>query len=192
MSKIALCYSFNTNKTSLAAKKIAEAFGKDRVELINAEDITPEKFLSYTEYIMGVPTWFDGELPNYWDEFIPALEDLDLKGRKFALFGNGDQKGYPENFVDGIGIMAAVLEKCGGTLIGTTSVDGYSFERSKACRGDKFAGLALDFENQGKLINQKITDWVDQLKKEFQVQLQEPRAKNKEQRQKNKDKRYKK
>jgi flavodoxin I len=167
MSKIALCFSFNTNKTSLAAKKIAEAFGQEQVELVNAENITPEKFLSYRKYVLGVSTWFDGELPNYWDEFIPDLEDLDLKGRKFALFGNGDQKGYPENFVDGIGILAAVLEKCGGTLIGYTSTEGYSFERSKACRVDKFIGLALDFENQGKQINQKIKDWVDQLKKEF-------------------------
>jgi len=106
MSKVALCFSFNTNKTSLAAKKIAEAFGQTQVELVNAESITPEEFLSYKKYILGVPTWFDGELPNYWDEFIPALEDLDLKGRKFALFGNGDQKGYPENFVDGIIVFA--------------------------------------------------------------------------------------
>jgi len=37
MSKIAIIYSFNTNKTSLAAKKIAEAFGSDNVEMINAE-----------------------------------------------------------------------------------------------------------------------------------------------------------
>jgi flavodoxin I len=167
MSKIAICFSFNTNKTSLAAKKIAEAFGQEQVELVNAENLTPEEFLSHKRYVLGVPTWFDGELPNYWDEFIPALEALDLKGRKFALFGNGDQKGYPENFVDGIGMMAAVLEKCGATLIGYTSTDGYSFESSKACRGDKFVGLALDFENQGKQINQKILVWVDQLKKEF-------------------------
>jgi len=167
MNKIAIYYSFNTNKTSLAAKKIAEAFGQGQVDLVNAENITPEEFLSHTRYVLGVPTWFDGELPNYWDEFIPALEDLNLKGKKFALFGNGDQKGYSENFVDGIGIMAAMLEKCGATLTGFTSTDGYSFERSKACRGNKFVGLALDFENQGKQINQKIKDWVDQLKKEF-------------------------
>jgi len=167
MSKIAICFSFNTNKTSLAAKKIAEEFGPEMVEMVNAEKITPEEFLSYKKYVMGVPTWFDGELPNYWDEFIPALEDLDLKGRKFALFGNGDQKGYPENFVDGIGIMATVLEKCGATLIGYTSTAGYYFEGSKARRGDKFIGLALDFESQGKQINQKIKEWVALLKKEF-------------------------
>ena len=167
MNKIALCFSFNTNKTSLAAKKIAAEFGHENAEMINVENITPEQFMSYRYYILGVPTWFDGELPNYWDEFIPALEDLNLKGRKIALFGNGDQKGYPENFVDGLGIMAGILEKCGATLVGYTSADGYQFERSKALRGDKFTGLALDFENQGKQINQRIKEWVKQLKREF-------------------------
>ncbi len=167
MSKIAIIYSFNTNKTSLAAKKIADAFGNEQVEMINAENITPEHFTAYDKLILGVPTWFDGELPNYWDEFIPALEDLDLRSKKIALFGNGDQKGYPENFVDAIGIMARILEQCGATLVGFTSIEGYSFESSKARRDNQFVGLALDFENQGKLINQKINAWVDQLKKEF-------------------------
>ena len=167
MDKIAICFSFNTNKTSLAAKKIAEEFGQDRVELVNAETLTPEQFISFKNYILGVPTWFDGELPNYWDEFVPALEDLDLKGKKIALFGNGDQKGYPENFVDGIGIMADMLEKYGATIVGYTSADGYTFENSKARRGNRFIGLALDFENQGKQINRKIKDWCRQLKAEF-------------------------
>lgn len=167
MNKIAICYSFNTNKTSLAAKKIAEEFGQEQIEMVNAENLTPEQFMTYSNCILGVPTWFDGELPNYWDEFIPALEDLNLKGKKFALFGNGDQKGYPENFVDGLGIMAGVLEKCGGKVIGHTSTEGYAFEGSKSQRGDKFTGLALDFENQGKQINHKIKEWVKQLKKEF-------------------------
>ncbi len=167
MSKIAIVYSFNTNKTSLAAKKIADSFGNEHVEMVNAENITPEQFAMYDKLILGVPTWFDGELPNYWDEFMPALEDIDLHNKKIAIFGNGDQKGYPENFVDAIGIMAEALERCGATLIGFTSTDGYSFENSKARRGNQFTGLALDFENQGKQINQKINEWVEQLKKEF-------------------------
>ena len=123
--------------------------------------------MSYNNMILGVPTWFDGELPNYWDEFVPALEDLDLKGKTVALFGNGNQKGYPENFVDGVGIMASLLESRGARLIGFTSTKGYTFESSQALRGDQFTGLALDFENQGSQINGKIKKWVDQLKKEF-------------------------
>jgi flavodoxin I len=42
-----------------------------------------------TNIILGVPTWFDGELPNYWDEFVPALEDMDLKGKEVCLVWAG-------------------------------------------------------------------------------------------------------
>lgn len=167
MKKTALIYSFNTNRTSIAAKLIQEAFGKENIEMVNAEDIDEKKFLSYDFLILGVPTWFDGELPNYWDEFVPALVDLDLKNKTIAIFGNGDQKGYPENFVDGIGIMAEILEKCNAKIVGYTSTRGYEYEKSRAQRGDKFAGLALDFENQRKLNKERINKWVDQLKKEF-------------------------
>ena len=168
MKKKAIIYSFNTIKTSKAVKMLAEYFLENEIELINAEDITSEKFLEYDNLILAVPTWFDGELPNYWDEFVPEIEDMDLKGKKIAVFGNGNQIGYSENFVDGIGIMANLLEQRGATIIGFTSTGGYSFEKSRALKGDKFCGLALDFENQAGKNKERIKNWADQLKKEFQ------------------------
>jgi flavodoxin I len=116
---------------------------------------------------MGVATWFDGELPNFWDEFVPALEDLDLTGKKIALFGLGDQKGYPENFLDGVGIMGEILEEQGATLVGFTSSEGYEFESSRALRNDQFMGLAIDYENQESMNKERVAAWIDQLKKEF-------------------------
>jgi len=167
MSKIAIIYSFNTKKTGKIATQIQEGFNDPDIEMVNAEDITEEKFLSFDRIIMGVPTWFDGELPNYWDEFVPALEDMDLKDKKIALFGLGDQKGYPENFLDGVGIMAEILETRGASLLGFTSVKGYEFESSKAKRNEQFTGLAIDYENQGSMNKQRIAAWIEQLKKEF-------------------------
>jgi flavodoxin I len=167
MKKIGLIYSFNTNKTSQAARKIGEEFGVNQVEHVNAESVTEKEFLSFDNLILGVPTWFDGELPNYWDEMVPALEDMDLKGKTIAVFGNGNQKGYPENFVDGIGIMTDLLSKQGAKIIGRTSLKGYTFESSRARQGEEFTGLALDFENQGSQVNQKIKKWAEQLKQEF-------------------------
>jgi flavodoxin I len=167
MNKTAIIYSFNTKKTSKVAERIREAFNEDAIEMVNAEDLTPEKLLEYEQFILGVPTWFDGELPNYWDEFVPALEDLDLHGKKFALFGLGDQKGYPENFLDGVGIMAELLEDRGASLVGFTSTEGYDFEDSRARRADQFAGLAIDYENQGSMNKERVAAWVDQLRKEF-------------------------
>ncbi|RXQ96141.1 flavodoxin [Ancylomarina salipaludis] len=166
--KIGLIYSFNTIKTSKNAEKIKKAFGKDfDVEMVNAEEIDENTFLSFDNMVLGVPTWFDGELPNYWDEFMPAIEQLKLKGKKVALFGLGDQVGYPENFVDAIGLLAIALEDRGAQVIGLISPEGYTFERSVALRDGKFLGLALDIENQAALTDERIKTWVEQLKKEF-------------------------
>lgn len=169
MSKIGLIYSFNTNKTAQAARKIAEELGADLVEHVNAETLTEAELLSYNLLIFGVPTWFDGELPNYWDEFVPALEELDLKGKTVAIFGNGNQKGYPENFIDGVGIMADLLETRGAKIVGFTPAADYSFESSRALRKDLFAGLALDFENMSSQINSRIKKWTEQLRGEFDL-----------------------
>lgn len=167
MKKIALIYSFNTKNTAQVAKQVIEIYGKTEIEEINAEKINGDIFISFERLILGVSTWFDGELPNYWDEFVPELETLDLKGKKIAIFGNGDQVGYPENFVDGIGILAEILIKQGAAIIGKTSAEGYKFERSRALKDGKLLGLAIDFENQGSLNNKRIKAWVEQLKKEF-------------------------
>jgi len=167
MSKTAIIYSYNTKKTSKIATLIQDGLDDPALEKLNAEEITADSFLSFDNIIMGVATWFDGELPNFWDEFVPELEELDLKGKKFALFGLGDQKAYSENFLDGVGIMGELLEEQGATLVGFTSVEGYEFEGSKALRNEQFMGLAIDFENQGSMNKDRVTAWIEQLKKEF-------------------------
>lgn len=169
MEKIALIYSFNTTKTSEAAKMILKEFGNSYIDEINAETLTKDNFLKYNYFILGVPTWFEGELPNYWDEFVPELEDMDLHDKTFAIFGNGDQINYPENFCDAVGIMAELLESRGAKIVGNTEIVGYQFEKSKALKDNKFLGLLLDFENQKDLNEQRIKNWVNQLKKEFKI-----------------------
>jgi flavodoxin I len=168
MNKIGIIYSFNSIKTAKAAEKIKDAFGADfNITPVNAEDLNEEMFLSFTNLILGVPTWFDGELPNYWDEFVPALEDLDLSGKTIAIFGLGNQVEYPENFGDAVGIMAELVQERGAKLVGQTSAEGYSFESSRALTGDKFLGLLLDQETQPRLSKDRIEKWVNGLKSQF-------------------------
>ena len=166
MKKAGLIYSFNTNRSAQAADKIANHFG-NKVEKVNAEELTEEEFGKYENLILGVPTWFDGELPNYWDELVPALEELKLDGKRIAIFGAGDQAGYPENFVDAIGIMAEFMKGLGAEIVGYTSAEGYTFESSRALKGDKFCGLALDYENQEALSDSRIESWCKQIEKEL-------------------------
>lgn len=165
MKKIGIFYSFNSHKTKLIAEKIIEKLGADIVQPVNAETVTEEEFLSFDFLILGVPTWFDGELPNYWDEFVPAIEEMDLKGKKIAIYGLADQKGYPENFGDAVGLMANLVRKCGAEVIGETPVEGYTFEKSKALQNGKFVGLILDQENQARLTPERLDMWIEELKK---------------------------
>lgn len=167
MGKSVIIYSYHSQKSKKVAEKIIDAFGKDKIESINAEDLTSEVFEKNSNFILSAPTWFDGELPNYWDEFVPELEDMNLKNKTFAVFGLGDQKNYPENFCDAIGILVEILEKCGAAIVGKVPADGYSFESSRAHKGNQFVGLPLDQENQARMTQSRINNWVAQLKKEM-------------------------
>ena len=164
MKKKAIVFSYNSLKTKKVAEKIVEAFGDNELESVNAETISGDVFLQFEKLILGVPTWFDGELPNYWDEFVPELEELDLSGKTFAIFGLGDQKGYPENFGDAIGLLGRLIQNRGGKLTGFTSTEGYFFEASRALDGDRFMGLLIDQENQARLTGSRVSDWVKDLK----------------------------
>ena len=167
MKKIGLFYSFHSVKTKQQAKKIIKELGIDNIDEVNVEEASEEQFMAFSNYILAVPTWFDGELPNYWDEFLPSVEEDSLKGKTFALYGGGDQKGYPENFVDGLGILANFIDERGGKIVGLTSTEGYEFENSKAQRENQFVGLALDIENQAALSEDRIKNWTSELKKAF-------------------------
>ena len=168
MSKTGIFYSFNSKKTAKAAEKIIEEFGVDfKVVPVNADELTEELFLSFNNLILGVPTWFDGELPNYWDEFVPALEDLDLKGKTIAIFGLGNQVEYPENFGDAVGILAKLVQERGAKVIGSVSTNAYTYESSKAEVDGQFIGLILDQETQPRLSKERITNWVADIKTQF-------------------------
>ena len=168
MKKIGIFYAAKADKTSWVAEKIQKEFGTS-AESVAIENAWQNDFEDYDNFIVGASTWFDGELPTYWDELLPELRTLQLKGKKVAIFGLGDQVKYPENFADGVGLLAEVFENDGATLVGFTSIDGYSFERSRALKGDKWCGLVIDIENQSEMTDKRIKDWCRQVKKEFEV-----------------------
>ncbi len=167
MKKIGLFYGTSTPKTAAIAQKIQEAFGQADLDIVPIESAWKEEFLTYNYLIVGTSTWFDGELPTYWDEVMPELTALELQDKKVAIFGLGDQVNYPDNFVDGIGVLAEAFETAGAKLVGLTSPEGYTFNQSHALKDCKLQGLALDIENQSDQTEKRIKDWVAQLKKEF-------------------------
>lgn len=163
MMKTAIVYSFKTTRTRAVAEAIAVGVSGLKPEMIDVDHVHPELLFNYDLIVAGVPTWFDGELPFYWDEWMPELETLDLTGKKVAVFGLGDQLKYPENFADAVGIFADFAEKRGATIVGKTSIDGFSFNSSKAVRENEFLGLVLDDDNQSDLTANRIENWCSSL-----------------------------
>jgi len=99
-----------------------------------------------------------------WDElYYDSISQLDLTGKKVAVFGLGDSVSYAENYADAAGELHDVFEKLGCTMYGYVSTEGYLHEDSKSIRGDKFCGLLLDAVNQEELTEGRIEKWVDQL-----------------------------
>ncbi|NJO92153.1 MAG: flavodoxin [Chloroflexia bacterium] len=164
--KTGIFYGFSSGKTQSVGERIVREFG-DKIEINDIEEISGSKFIEYDLIIIGVSTWFDGGLPDYWEDFLPELENTDMANKKIAIFGLGNQQGYPENFGDAISVLADVLEPVGGTLIGFTSTDGYDFEASKSIRDGKFMGLVIDEETQPELTVERVKNWVAQIKKEY-------------------------
>ena len=95
------------------------------------------------------------------------MDDLDLSGKKVAVFGLGDQEAYPDTFVDGLGILANKVKERGGQLVGSWPLEGYEFNASLAVESDRFVGLVIDVDNQDDLTEERVKTWVNQIKGEF-------------------------
>jgi flavodoxin I len=166
--KTGIFYSYSSGKTQYIAERIAKEFGEG-IEANDIETVDGEKFSSYDLIILGVSTWMAGGLSDYWEEVMPWFKKLNLKGKKLALFGLGDQIGYPRNFGDAVGILADIVEPLGAELIGFTSTEGYQFKESAALRNKQFMGLMIDEDSQPALSAERIKNWVNQIKKESGV-----------------------
>jgi flavodoxin I len=167
MVKIGLFYSFNSEKTKKIAEKLKNSLSELEIQDINIEEANENTFDPFDNLILGSSTWFDGELPNYWDEFLPSVENKNFSGKKVAIFGLGDQKNYSENFCDAIGLLADFFEKREAKLIGKFPIIGFNFEESKAVRNNEFLGLPIDQENLSNRTNENIKRWSEILKSEF-------------------------
>ena len=170
MAKIGLFYGTTTGKTESVAEIIqAELGGDSIVTSHDIADVTEDDFADYEYLIVGCPTWDIGELQSDWDGFFNELDNIDFSDKKVAYFGTGDQIGYSENFQDAMGILEEKIASLGGKTIGYWSTDGYEYEASKADKGGKFVGLALDEDNQSELTESRIKEWIAQIKSEIGI-----------------------
>ncbi|MCY6489406.1 MULTISPECIES: flavodoxin FldA [Leptolyngbya] len=170
MAKVGLFYGTQTGNTETIAEAIQAQLGGDSiVELSDIANASSEDFEPYEYLIIGCPTWNIGELQADWEGFYDELDNINFNGKKVAYFGCGDQIGYADNFQDAMGILEEKISGLGGQTVGMTSTAGYEHQESKAVRGDKFCGLAIDEDNQSDLTDERIKAWATQLKSAFGI-----------------------
>lgn len=170
--KIGLFYGSNTGNTELDAelvKKKFEEFAPVSIDMFNIGLVDLQKMAEYDRLIVGCPTWNVGQLQDDWDLKFDQLDQIDLHGKLVAIFAPGDQFGYPDNYVDAIGILGKKFEERGAELVGFTDASDYEFSNSLGVEDGVFLGLALDDDHQGELTEERIQDWVLQLLVDFGV-----------------------
>jgi flavodoxin I len=170
MINIGLFYGSTNGVTAAVAQMIQDAFaerGVTTVELFDIADYLLETMLDFEHLILGVSTWNVGQLQADWEAVFEELETLELTGKQVALFGLGDQVGYPDTFLDALFFVADKVRERGAQLVGGWPVDGYTFTQSWAVEEGRFLGLAVDEDNQADLTQARVDAWVEQLLGEF-------------------------
>mgnify|MGYP001157898025 CR=1 FL=1 len=167
--RVGLCYGSSTCYTEIAAEHIAAAMTGYAVELLNLAHTPLRAANDYPLLILGIPTWDYGELQEDWERVWPQLAEVAWPTKTVALFGLGDQDGYPEWFQDALGYLAREVRDRGAHLVGLWPAAGYRFTQSRALAadGDHFLGLALDEVNEFERSEQRIRAWCAQLDREF-------------------------
>jgi len=174
--QVGLFYGSSTCYTEIAAENICHCFASDGaaspVELHNIADTGVSGMADYHGLILGIPTWDYGELQEDWDRLWDEIETIDFQGKTVALYGLGDQVGYPDWFQDAMGYLYHKLEELGACIIGFWPCDGYTYNNSHAVTPDNkfFVGLALDDENESELSEARIQQWCQQIAEEFNSQ----------------------
>ena len=180
MARIGLFFGTNTGKTRKVAKMIKKRFDDDTMaDALNVNRASAEDLAQYQFLIIGTPTLGDGELPGLsadcenesWEEFLPKLQEVDLTGKTVAIFGLGDQVGYPDEYLDAMGILYDFVVERGARVVGAWPTEGYEFEASEAVRDGEFVGLALDLDNQSGLTEERLNVWLKLIAADFDLPL---------------------
>ena len=168
MKKVAIVYWPKEGNVEVVANKIHAQLNENESVLTDITkagefDLEAQDLIIIGGSTVGAEIWEEAKPNNKWNVFFKSLDSMNLKGKKIALFGLGDQVLYPNNFVDGLSVISHELENKGAELIGAWPTDGYSFTDSTAVKDGKFLGLALDEDNEHDLTDDRIKGWLAQL-----------------------------
>ncbi|SDD43571.1 flavodoxin I [Paenibacillus sp. UNCCL117] len=117
MSSVIIVFASMTGNTEEMAELIAEGVRSAGIEpvLKSAMDTSAAELEKYDGVVLGAYTWGDGDLPDEMLDFYDEMDDIQLEGRKAAVFGSGDSS-Y-RDFCGAVDTLAEKLKETGAELV---------------------------------------------------------------------------
>jgi flavodoxin I len=163
---VAVVYGSSFGDTARVAEEVARALGgllHRRVPLHDVATVELATLRGVDLLVVGSSTWHAGEVQADWDAVLKAVALGPWTGTRVALFGTGDPHGYPDTFADALGILADGFAAGGAELIGAWPAAADAPRASRALRGDRFVGLALDADDDPAVHAEAVGRWCRQL-----------------------------
>ncbi|HEY3431265.1 MAG TPA: flavodoxin [Rhodocyclaceae bacterium] len=169
MARIGLFFGTSTGNTRKIAKSIKKRFDDETMAAaVNINRASLEDLAAYDLLIFGTPTLGEGQLPGKssdcdeesWEEALERLDEADFSGKTVAIYGLGDQKSYPNEYVNAMIDLYDFVTDRGGKVVGAWPSDGYTFNHSDAVVNGQFIGLVIDQDNQADLSEGRLDAWL--------------------------------
>lgn len=158
MEKTGIFYGSNTGTTVGSLKLIAAGLGVPSADIHNVAKSVPSEVAPYRVLVLGSSTWGAGDLQDDWYDFLDGLQALDLRGRKIALFGCGDET-MADTFCGAVGELYSRLKDTGAEFIAPFPADCYDYLHTPAEVGGRIVGLLIDDVNHEDMTAGRVARW---------------------------------
>ncbi len=112
MAKVKIVYGSGGGNTELVCEKVTQVLEKKHeVEMLKSKITDPMSIKGFDLLVFASPTYGHGQLEQYFGKFIKKAAAMNLKGKKVAVIGLGDDKYDPDYFIESARILTDFLKK---------------------------------------------------------------------------------
>jgi len=144
---VIIAYNTITGNTEICAEWIRDALveqGHD-VDVHDTSDIYSSMLENYDMIVLGSPTYGYGETTAQFEPFLDEMVEMDLRGKRAAVFGLGDSEIYPDEFCAAVDELEESLTQVGAVLVSESlRIDGNPVDYEDEIR--KWASNLADAE----------------------------------------------
>ncbi|MUV39011.1 putative flavodoxin-1 [Lentibacillus sp. JNUCC-1] len=119
MSNILMIYASTTGNTELMAEAITDyleaCHHTVEIRTFDFDPIDVEDLIEYDAVLIGTHTWDDGTLPYEVEDFDEELNETDIRGPVYGVFGSADS--FYDTYGGAVDILWEHIKDLGGHVI---------------------------------------------------------------------------